>query len=933
MANDNLEGGAPIPPPPESKGSGESIPPPLPEDVIPEESSQPPEAQTPPAAEPQTDAGEATSLDDLNTELGRFRAELTEKGLPKEQQPTSIAEVRKFLEERESYVARAEQMIRELMCVKDAEGYIQVDENGNVQLTDIGKQLISDTPDLASIPELEKFINKNLKLSDPLTPAFADAISNPEFRVTVNGRQEKISLTSRKVMLERVLERIIGLPEYAPDATYNIGSWQAQTNVDEIRALSESNFPEDESHQFIKYVTTLIEMRRVAHELRRSLSLGESYKNVIQQDLKTRGFEFLSNEMVGVDRVTALYETYLGLEVKDKKTWLSHASLAGVDKRVRDMMMKASAEGDLKKHGRALAPWEIDRALAIGKTLEMGLQRTALYATLGCMPEGTSERLESEMNEIMGARALAPFKTYMLRFLTGGPDKTLGAARAFMKRILVEMKKTQKGSFFGIDRDSWNLNGWGATDALSSRWRNEFQFLADIQIGEGNNKTTLMQLLESRMHEVAKRDRIKGIEFSSVLGYQMSGDAKKKVVEALGNDRIMLEGIVGQRLYQMVLLRYDFLPEIAKQALFRKIAIMNPLTMSALRPDILDGLDPAQRAEWDSDSMRDKLVLANLRRVEIEKYNTYFEERADDKVVRRTQSMGDLSREAAKLIRFTRGGPELVNPTNATRYEMITARDDQGHSLYFGKEGLTPQQEAVLKQVIDAGVNMEAIDEAVKATHMPETLMINDVPRISWVKAEDGSSIAGITDEDMIRLQIYDGEGYRKAYEEGLKPLVERPDVEPVKQLKIFVDSLTNPDGEHTAQGKSEVIAQAWMKMCAMYPGVDWVSLAFTSTDTPKSEMEKFAPKSNLALNEPERAKFYDTFAREHILSDARVGGVLGFFAHSQLQRLKDETQSNRSDVYRRNLMSFLRILVAAFGLQFLSAMFSKKTLEEAGLA
>src|ERR1035437_117916 len=222
-------------------------------------------------------------------------------------------------------------------------------------------------------------------------------------------------------------------------------------------------------------------------------------------------------------------------------------------------------------------------------------------------------------NEFMG-RAIAPLKAYAERFFAGGADATHGGPRAFIRRLLTEMRREENQGeetlFISKDKiDSWNTNGWGAVDPLSSRWRNEIMFLADIKINMGGNEgeTTLMEFLEKRF-EVMRSRFPREIDFDPDHGYMMSKETKNDVKKELAKDRAMLEAVLGQRLYLSVLLRYDFLPEIAKQALFKKIAILDPLKMAAFRPDVLDGLSATELATWKD--MQIKLTLANMARVE-----------------------------------------------------------------------------------------------------------------------------------------------------------------------------------------------------------------------------------------------------------------------------------------------------------------------------
>jgi hypothetical protein len=943
-----------------------------------------------------------------------------------------------------------------------------------IENPELGEELAKADPDGRNLDALARFIDEKLNISDPQTAAFAKEMTRPDLVIPVVDETtgevvvdettgevvgKSLSADARRLVLEWTLEKIIGLPEKkSPDSDYNIGSWYAQSNIDELSSLSESNFSAEEkklpaNRKFIRYIGELIEMRKVAHELRRSLSLGDSYKNIIQEHLKTHGLDFLYNEMAGVDKALALYETLLGVKASEKRVWLEQRDITEVDKQVRRIMETAQRQGLLKKHDKSLSPrelelrwlesgqgdraltaeeraelntyhferdlsprelelrlkdsreneltqdekkeledfhhdrvltsWEVERALSMGKILTMGLQRQAIYTSLGKMPGSVAARLSSMPNEFMG-RAIAPLKAYAERFFAGGADASYGGPRAFMRRLVKEIVATQNvQTLFGVETNSWNLNGWGSVDALSSKWRNELQFLANIEIDFGSGQTTLTEFLDGRMSAMMQDKKFsREIDFDQTHGYSMSKETNKDVKTKLGRDKNMLAAIVGQRLYLSVLLRYDYLPEIAKQALFKKIAILDPLKMAAFRPDVLDGLTPVQRELWDQ--MRDRLILTNMARVE-EDAKAYFSD-TNQGLYRKTQKEDRLRAEAEKLINFdAAGGPKLRENINEdVRYEIMNKyfpelqEDNNSTPEERAERAIRKAERAVLRKVIDAGVETRrdssnivtsvvdtslehgfkkglgeilrrgsvktfiakggdmsqdvSISTMAANAHMPFTFILNDVPHVSWAKPEDGPS--GVADEDMIRLFIFDGGGYQKAYEEALKPLIEQPNQEFRKRMKDFVDNIKNPDGEYKAQGKAEVIIQAWMRMASEYRLSGGISELIRTYDVPRSEMEKYYPKSHLALNAAERGIMYDALAQDNTLSDARTRLFLGLIElrKSQLKRLKEATNSSRGKVMRDALGGFIRLLAGVLGIGFLSAIFSKETLKEAGL-
>jgi len=462
--------------------------------------------------------------------------------------------------------------------------------------------------------------------------------------------------------------------------------------------------------------------------------------------------------------------------------------------------------------------------------------------------------------------------------------------------------------------------------------------LANIKIAQPGGQTTLMDLLSQRLIDIAHRGGIRGIETDKNFGLyvqdnKIQNDKNSKsaldiLKSELGRDQATVEAIMGQKLYLSSLLMYDYLPGFVKQALFRKIAILDPLKMAALRPDILEGLSPQQRETWRG--MEQKLVLGDMRRLEREKAKLYFTEREDGSLEHHLQTAAELHEEAEKLIDFSGRIPILRNPSNDTKYQLL-ARDAQGHFLYFGEHGLTEPEEAVLKKVIDAGIQ-DAVIQSAAETHMPQALMLSDCPRTAWSKEEDG--VSGLMDADMTRNSIFDGEGYRKAYEEGLKPLVEVPNIGFEEKLKAFKEKIEDPDGEYPAQKSSIPILQAWIRYASTYRFVSHVKEIYRALGIPTSESEEYDYQAHISLDAKGRESVYDGISAMSIVSDSRNQyDQKGRLLPSLLQQAKSETGSTKKHVALREATFIIKLLVAVFGLEFVKTMFSQEQLKELGIA
>lgn len=762
-------------------------------------------------------------------------------------------------------------------------------------------QLKSTTPDFSSASGLKRFI-ETLNPTDEAIVHFADYITNSDTRLIDAGTNQPVEITleARKLLFEWVLEKIIGLPDKgSPEAKYEVGSFRAQENVTSLKSLSVSNF-EEEDPEFAKYIGELIEMRAVAHEFRRSLALGESYKNIIQEHLKSHGLDFMRNTMAGVGNVVSQYEIIAGLKVAEKHKWFDEEDVRNIDKEVRETIIEAQSQGLITDKGRKLMAWEVERALNIGKTLFAGTQRYAMYASLGDLPPETAARIGSLPYEYI-TRTIAPFKVIASRFFGGG-----GAPRAFIGRYLANLKGKENGTtnhvdtLFGISEDAWITNGIGSPDPESHSWRSQLMFYGDIGIKIGTEQNpqmiTLLQYLDSRWKDVLSNPDYKGqITTSELLGYSVPPALEDKVRKEICADPDVVKAIVGQRLYLSSLIRNEYLTPVVKQALIKKIAILDPLKMTALDPNIINNLSEGERQLWNG--MRQRLLLGGVKRLQQDgkRYR-------NDKGELVHQSRSDLNAEADRYIEFTDGVAKLRILSVDDAYDIAKE--------YYDFSNM--EEIDVLKKVIGLGIDSKTV-EKVAGIRMPFTFMIDDAPHVAWAKTGYGE--AGLGDENVFRLLLSDQNNLNEGYG-ALSSLAENPNRDFAKNISTFVEKVGMVKGRVHAQKEAKPIIISWTEMVSMFRSSKFIGGLQRILQMPTSEMEKYYSKSGSSLDERQREVALDSFAQQGAINSSVALG------ESELQEIKKKTHSDRMDVFKRNARIILLLLGPVIGGELIKILF-----------
>ena len=781
---------------------------------------------------------------------------------------------------------------------------------------DLARELHSETPDLnpnrsPKLKDLADLIDEFDPADTTSIPYLANYISTPDRRI--GDGSLTISDTSKEVIFEWIVEKIIKLPDISPDSHYRISDLYMSQNLTTLKNLAASNrFTEmhgDEefegTNEFGRYIGELIEIRETAHELRRNLSQGENYKKFIQEGLKSGGLDFMRNKLAGAAEINSLYEMYTARMVSQRKKWLSSEDVLEIDKQVTLAARKLWESGQIKKGERPITKWEVDRALQITKTLFAGTQRFAMYTSLGNVPPGAEARIGSLPYEYI-VRSLATYKATAVRFFY---DK---GNVAFHKRILNHLAKdgdiSKTRTLYGVSPESWIVNGKGGPDPLSHGWRSGLVFLGDISVkdAEGHNVTLLDYVDGIMLEEHTKA----GLDYDPTLGFNPEEKKEEKI--KVDVTKKIRDRVLGQTMYLSTFVR-DGRFSGFKDLLWRKLAVYDPMTIASLRPETIDALKltDAQKKIWEG--LVDKLAMANVVRLKTEG-RKYFDEEGN-------QLPQDTQELTAEARRFSDTSINDKLPENV-RYQIL--------SKYFGEQfgnNLSPEEAALLRRVIDEAINQAREISGFKdkngkkqeGIELPFTMVINDAPHIAWAKNARGG---GNADEDVFRLMLSD----QAALAEGwgaINSLVENPPEKAEEAFVTAVQKWASVRGRETAQKELEPFLLAWLDMSSQNRLAEWLSSTMRDAKIPRSEMEKYFQSSFLSTDELDRSVFLEKLAQEGAISSDVSGGR---FHVSQLEKLKKKSRASRHSLLWRLFRMWVQSLTANVILEL-----PKSALKDAG--
>lgn len=720
----------------------------------------------------------------------------------------------------------------------------------------------SDNPDFATVPQLENFINEYMEPGDMRGSiiGFAKLIAS----------QDSFSEISRRILFERLLEKIISMADETPDSPYGsrTGNLYVQTNLQGLLTVADARF-----HDYYPYFANLVYVREVAHELNRNLSQGELYKKFVTESLRTSGLNFMHNDIAGVNAVVREYERASSNMVRHAKNWFSEKEVREIDSEVSEII-KGTAGDITTGEGRPLTEWEINRALIIGKILFAGTQRMAMYAALGDLPSDAkvTGRIGSIPYEYI-ARTLFPFKTIAARFFAGagGPKRLM--ERAFLEH---EAQLKEEGTLiypiFGLDKRTILMDTYGALDSQSHSWRAELMFFGAIQMNIDGEKMNLLEYLNrfALKHGGDPRDPVLG-------GKGVPPEARKPFSDDVR------ETVLGQRLYLPILARYGNFDSSLKADIWKKIILLTPSTIVSVIPDVVETSD---NPTWEG--MRHKLYAAENRRIN--------RDAASYKAGINNDYIQTESGEFNAVL-------------NVVYKDSWTADDFNKVLNYMGMSdaSLNEAEKNLLQKIVKKGFSESSNLSSAK---LPFNFAIVDAPEVAWAKTPDGAG--GLADEDMLRILLSDQQSFAESWGE-MNTLMEHPTLGLREHMKKAVNGIGMVIGRRNAQEIIRPFIIAYLKMASTYRLSEWIGDLQKITRQPTSEMEKYYRESHISFEANEREITLEGMAQDGSISDDISEKRI-----SDLDIVKKKTKSSRGAVMGRMIRLILLLLGPEAGLSFL---------------
>ncbi len=791
------------------------------------------------------------------------------------------ARVRNLLDQGLANPDQANRLLGELNSwMAEAQGAARAEQRGgrdeiNIFLEAAGEILsdgefrrimISDDPDFDSLPQLEEFIKKYLDPGDHNGKIV-------HFARSILSEDNGFSKISKKVLFERLLEKILSMADETPDSPYSdfVGNIYVSSNLQGLLEAARSYLPDD-----FAYFGKLRNVREVAHELNRNLKYGESYKKYVTESLRTGGLNFMHNSVAGVSAVIREYERASTHKVRQVKNWFSEKEVKAIDNEVKAMI--ADTKKDMKtEDGRPLTDWEISRALIIGKVLFAGSQRMAMYSGLGDLPHDAlvTGRIGSVPYEYI-ARTLFAFKMISPRFFAGS-----GGSKRLMERTFDEMKTqlTEAGNklyhLFGLDEKTILMDSLGALDSQTHSWRAELMFLGAITMNIDGERVNLLEYLNKFALKYGGKP---GDPKDPILGGKGIPPEKKG---DFSND--VRTAVLGQRLYLSILAKNGNFDNAMKADIWKKISLLTPSTIASIAPQAIESAD---EQTWEQ--MRHKLYAAENRRIN-EDALQYKKGLTEDGLVKETAAYSGVLKIAEKPV------------WSDTDYDSILE--------YMGMSDLELEgnEKKLLGKIIRTGLT-EASDLA--KAKLPFTFAIVDAPVVAWAKTEDGSG--GLEDEDLLRILLSDQESFSKAWTE-MNGLVEHPTAGLREHIAKAVEGIGMVIGRKEAQKVILPFIIAYMKMASTTRLSEWIGDFQKLSRQPTSEMERYYRNSHISWDAKEREITLEGISQDGSISDNISEGNI-----SDLDMVKKKTKSDKGATFLRMARLIIMLLGPEAGMSFL---------------
>ncbi|MCL4419001.1 hypothetical protein M1146_02740 [Patescibacteria group bacterium] len=719
--------------------------------------------------------------------------------------------------------------------------------------------------------EVDRLINENLDLGDPYAGPKIKALAE------ISLSNEALASGMYGYLLEYAMERVINQSDITPTDDYVQFTYYQQENLARI-ILAARDFDKSETKDFYKYLSRLRNKRYIAHELFRSIKNREQYKEVISRYLRTEGFNFLENEIVGVPTTQMLWEKVLAHKVAGKKYWLDGEDLRNAHEEIGELLKRRHDKKPLQKTivvngqqvSRVVRPWEIDRAIVIGRAVAAATQRRTSYGVLGEVPEEFDTLFKSLDSEYI-ARVIAGLKVIGQRFLaqgTGASKKYMELLRKNIREIGAERgqaygykdsKKRDRG-LYGHDVDSWILLDSGVPDVKSHSWRSTLMFLKErdyaiVNAGSPDSSITIGDYLDGVLKSIKEEDLdnvLKGLteeqrkeELEYINDPNLQHINKSVRIKNVVFSSRVSEVVLNQRLYLGTLVRHPNLTPRLKAEIWKNISKYLPSRIAAFFP--AERRDIASDEEWNV--LVQKLWIAEEMRVE-------------------------------------------------TQADRIKNKDFTEETLgdHYG-EDMTVAEREKIEDIIKLG-NRKARDLA--RMLWPFSPFLDDVPKTGWMELEEA---------DLERLLVSDHDAYNTAINQELAAVIANPTMRPSASAEHLVkakDAYAQPIGGEGAQERLEAHVLTRTELYSMKEAAKWYGYAIMRLlRKPTSLIEEYNVDAAISMDEGATAKDLEFLAQHEVVgSDTTKRDALGF---TMLERIKRKSKATRGHIW----LMYIRLLMA----------------------
>jgi hypothetical protein len=741
----------------------------------------------------------------------------------------------------------------------------------------------------------------------------------------VTRLMEKGDRRAIEYVLEYAMERFFSPADNQPHEQFPQLNFYQQQNVDAVieaaRNYSEDLEKHDPSYDprksFHVYLSDARSKRMIAHELFRGMKDPEKYKGGVADFLRKEGLAFIEDEVAGVKEVERNYERILSSRLSFKDGWFTEEDFVEADNDMQTLINSLSKSHKIVKElkykdggpeERDLRKWEINRALSMGRAMTALSQRRAAYTAMGDIPQGIDEFLRSVDQELI-VRTIATLKFIPARFF----DQPI--AKKFMEIWLRRMKEKNT---YGIARDgekpteglfgrklnSMALLDTGNWDLKSNSWRARLLYLKQKQFSterldnmpEGAQFTIgeyldLMKIkvsedlkkeLKSKSSHLSQEDREKLIDEISL----------KKEEKERFNDAIR-EVIEKQRLFLGVLVRYEDLDDKNKQAIWEKIAKLNPSKIAAYMPKLtLDIVKEKYGVVGEGLSEEARRSSANQKAQEIwDKIKMKLWQAEDSRVS-----------EDSKIIQ------KNVKQEATDMFAGVRDLDD-----YLKEVNLVETELEVVKGIIKFGENNTK--SLAEAKHVFITLL-EDAPRTGYDVLGSQDVGRGIGDQGTIN------EGLGQFTAVAANPARKPGDI--FKNLHEYWEKLAGPLGIHGGQKNVEVGILTWLEMAKMYPHAKHIPLSLISDPlrVPESLLEFYNLQSDIALDDQQVFDFIRGCAQTDMISDDL--SRLDEKGRTAFMRLREETNTETWDLMAATFRMFIYLFGFAYAMEMIKLFFPK---------